>query len=57
MLWTWLAIYIFVGIQMAWTLRPFIGAPSVRPQFFRSGVEWENAYVVVARLVWDALGK
>jgi len=57
MLWTWLAIYIFVGIQMAWALRPFIGAPSVRPQFFRSGVEWENAYVVVARLVWDALGK
>ena len=29
MLWTWLAIYIFVGIQMAWVLRPFVGAPGL----------------------------
>jgi hypothetical protein len=57
MLWTWLGIYIFVGIQMAWTLRPFIGAPSAAVEFFRSGGEWESAYVVVARLVWDAVWK
>jgi hypothetical protein len=57
MLWTWLVIYIFVGIQMAWTLRPFLGALSVPVEFFRARTEWESAYVVVARLVWNALGK
>jgi len=54
MLWTWIVIYAFVGIQMAWGLRPFVGAPGVRVQFFRAGA-WENAYVeafaVVARLL------
>jgi hypothetical protein len=54
MLWTWLVIYGFVGIQMAWGLRPFVGAPGVRVQFFRESA-WENAYVeafaVVARLL------
>src|ERR1700722_2141462 len=25
MLWTWLALYAFVGIQLGWALRPFIG--------------------------------
>ena len=24
---TWIVIYAFVGIQMGWTLRPFVGAP------------------------------
>jgi hypothetical protein len=57
MLWTWLGIYVFVGIQMAWTLRPFLGALSAPVQFFRTGAEWESAYVVVARLVWDAIWK
>jgi hypothetical protein len=57
MLWTWLAIYVFVGIQMAWTLRPFIGAAGAPVQFFRNGAEWESAYVVVARLIWDAVWK
>jgi hypothetical protein len=42
---------------MAWTLRPFLGALSVPVQFFRARTEWESAYVVVARLVWNALGK
>jgi hypothetical protein len=50
----WLIIYAFVGIQMGWLLRPFIGAPGQPVQFFRSG-SWENAYVVVARMVWNAL--
>jgi hypothetical protein len=55
MLWTWLALYVFVGIQMAWTLRPFLGALSAPVQFFRTGADWENAYVVVAKLLWDAV--
>ena len=53
MLWTWLAIYIFVGIQMAWTLRPFIGDPGLPVQFFREH-SWGNAYEVVAQLIYDA---
>ena len=28
LLWTWLALYIFTGIQMAWIMRPFVGASS-----------------------------
>lgn len=50
----WLLIYAFVGVQMGWLLRPFIGAPNQPVQFFRSGT-WENAYVIVARMIWNAL--
>ena len=45
---TWLVIYAFVGIQMAWLLRPFVGAPGSPVQFFREN-SWGNAYVEVAR--------
>jgi hypothetical protein len=31
----WLLVYAFVGSQMAWTLRPFIGAPSMEFELFR----------------------
>ena len=31
----WIFVYAFVGSQMAWTLRPFIGAPGLRFEFFR----------------------
>lgn len=31
----WVLIYAFVGSQMAWTLRPFIGAPSMQFELFR----------------------
>lgn len=54
MLWTWLAIYIFIGIETAWVLRPFVGNPSMPVQFFRED-SWGNAYDVVARLVYDAV--
>jgi len=50
MLYAWLALYAFVGIQMGWTLRPFIGAPGMPVTFFREG-PFTNAYVVVARLI------
>jgi hypothetical protein len=46
----WFVLYAFVGIQMGWVLRPFIGAPQVPVAFFRSEA-WGNAYVVVARLI------
>lgn len=51
----WLVLYVFVGIQMAWVLRPFIGAPNLPVQFFRRDA-WSNAYVVVWDLMLNVLG-
>ena len=31
----WILVYAFVGSQMAWTLRPFIGAPGMQFELFR----------------------
>lgn len=50
----WLILYVVVGAQMAWVLRPFVGAPDLPVQFFREEA-WGNAYVVLARLLRDAL--
>lgn len=50
----WLVLYAFVGVQLGWNLRPFVGDPDQPVRFFRSGA-WDNAYVIVARMVWDAL--
>ncbi|MBI2924628.1 MAG: hypothetical protein HYY24_02865 [Verrucomicrobia bacterium] len=47
----WLALYVFVGIQMAWVLRPFVGQPALPVQFFREDA-WGNAYVTTAQLIW-----
>jgi hypothetical protein len=52
MLRTWIVIYVFVGIQMGWVLRPFIGNPASPVQFFRDG-SWSNAYEVVLQMLWD----
>ena len=49
-LWTWLVLYAFVGIQMGWMLRPFIGTPGAPVTFFRDE-PFSNAYVVVVRLI------
>ncbi len=46
----WFVLYAFVGIQMGWVLRPFIGDPHQPVEFFRSGA-WGNAYVVLAHLI------
>lgn len=50
MLTLWICMYAFVGIQMGWLLRPFIGSPNSPVAFFRENA-FTNAYVVVARLV------
>jgi hypothetical protein len=50
----WLILYSFVGIQMAWVLRPFVGDPEQPVQFLRPE-SWDNAYVIVARMVWETL--
>jgi hypothetical protein len=42
----WIVLYAFVGIQMGWVLRPFIGDPEKPTVYFREGA-WGNAYVEV----------
>jgi hypothetical protein len=46
----WLGLYAFVGIQMGWLLRPFVGNPGSPTRFFREE-PFSNAYVVVLRLL------
>jgi hypothetical protein len=48
----WLLIYAFVGIQMGWLLRPFIGDPSLPTRFLRED-PWGNAYVLTAQRIWQ----
>jgi hypothetical protein len=50
MVFAWIVIYSFVGIQMGWVLRPFIGSLHQATTFFREGA-WGNAYLVVLELV------
>jgi hypothetical protein len=50
----WGTLYVFVGIQMGWTLRPFIGQPGMATTFFREGA-LTNAYVEVAQLIGGAV--
>jgi hypothetical protein len=42
----WLFLYAFVGIQMCWVLRPFLGWTDVPVTFFREQA-WGNAYVIL----------
>jgi hypothetical protein len=50
----WIVLFAFVGIQTAWILRPFVGAPHLPPQFFRAEA-WGNAYVALADKVRESL--
>lgn len=54
MFWTWAAMYAFVGIQMGWTLRPFVGSPGAFPTFFRNE-PFTNAYIEVFTLISNTL--
>jgi hypothetical protein len=54
MLRTWIFVYVFVGIQLGWVLRPFIGNPGAPVQFFRED-SWSNAYVVVGEMIWKVI--
>ena len=44
----WLGLYVFVAIQLAWVLRPFVGSPGLPTRFFREAA-WSNAYVEILR--------
>lgn len=50
----WIVLYAFVGIQMGWFLRPFVGDTGRTPTFLRSEA-FGNAYSVVAETIWRAL--
>ncbi|MEX2214808.1 MAG: hypothetical protein WD768_11800 [Phycisphaeraceae bacterium] len=54
MLIAWLVLYVFVAIQMAWILRPFIGDPERPTTFFREET-WGNAYLVIGEIIWRAI--
>lgn len=50
----WVVIYALVGAQMAWILRPFIGAPGLPFQWFRD--REANFFVDVVRTIGQLLG-
>jgi hypothetical protein len=50
----WILVYAFVGSQMAWTLRPFIGAPSVEFELFRQ--LGGNFYTNIMASIGEILG-
>lgn len=45
----WVVMYVFVGIQMGWMLRPFVGTPGMTVSFVRQE-PFSNAYVAVAKI-------
>jgi len=48
----WGLQYGFVGIQLGWNLRPFIGTPGHAVSFFRADT-WGNAYVFLFQMLHD----
>ena len=46
----WLLLYVFVAIQLAWVLRPFVGSPWMPVRYFREEA-WGNAYEVVFGMI------
>lgn len=45
----WFVLYAFVGVQMAWDLRPFVGHPTMPVSFFREDIG--NAYVEITKIL------
>jgi hypothetical protein len=50
----WIVLYAFVGSQMAWTLRPFVGYPDAKFELIRQ--LGGNFYVDVFRSIGELLG-
>jgi len=52
-LFLWIIVYAFVGSQMAWTLRPFIGAPSMGFELFRQlgGNFYTNVFASIGEIL------
>ncbi len=54
LLWGWLVVYAFIGIQLGWVLRPFVGSPNNPTAFFRAD-SLSNAYEALLHTVWRVL--
>lgn len=54
MIWLWIGTYAFVGIQCAWTLRPFIGDYRQVSTFLRPD-KFGNAYLQIWEMFVDLL--
>jgi hypothetical protein len=52
--WLWIMLYAFVGSQMAWTLRPFVGAPGLPFELFRQ--LGGNFYANILASIGEILG-
>jgi hypothetical protein len=56
----WIAIYSFVGAQLTWILRPFLGNPGAPVEYFRPYAERiglnSNFYTAVFTLIKHSLG-
>ena len=50
----WIIVYAFVGSQVAWTLRPFVGAPSMKFELFRQ--LGGNFYTNIVASIGEILG-
>lgn len=53
-LWLWIVAYAFVGSQMAWTLRPFIGYPGAKFEVVRQ--LGGNFYINILASIGEILG-
>ena len=53
LLWLWMITYAFVGTQMAWILRPFIGSPTMKFELFRQlgGNFYANVLVSIGEIL------
>ncbi|MCA9260663.1 MAG: hypothetical protein KDA61_15730 [Planctomycetales bacterium] len=51
----WAGLYALVAVQLAWLLRPFIGSAQQPVEFLRAEA-WDNAYLRLGKLLWDAFG-
>jgi hypothetical protein len=54
-LFAWLAVNLFLGSQLSWILRPFIGSPSLPVEFFRATALHGNFYENVFHSVQQIL--
>jgi hypothetical protein len=54
-LFAWLAVNLFLGSQLTWLARPFIGAPYKPVVFFRDDAFWSNFYENVLRAAQELL--
>jgi hypothetical protein len=54
-LFVWLAVNLFLGSQLSWILRPFIGSPALPVEFFRVAALHGNFYENVFRSLQQIL--